>query len=214
MNNRLWYSFLIASLLLCLAWSQQAFPKEPQAYFGNGFAVAPDVVATAAHVISNKDTVGPIHGVINGVDYEMVLIEKDVVNDVALLRIFALEPLTPAVLAEPIPGEKIALITIYDAEIRTTVGVLEHDDTKRFNFKFTATVCDGMSGGAVVNKQFEVIGLLSARRDVGPQTDKCSSLGLFNSSKHIIGLMTANLIQGSQDVKPFTVVLIYTDIKE
>ncbi len=210
MRNRLYYLFVSAILFIGLA-LVQCSAKAATFDIGNGFAVTEDIVATAYHVVKARLNESSITVSINNKEFSGTIVAIDKEHDLALIRVFSVTALIPAVLTSPNVNEKAAAIVFNKTNTLTpSYGVIHGSEYPEYGFSFTGQICEGDSGGAIVNKDFKVIGMVIAIVDTGAE---CNNAAYGNSSSHIKALMLYNGLMLEAIVRPFTVVRVLVRIK-
>ncbi|MEI6893611.1 MAG: serine protease [Colwellia sp.] len=136
---------------------------------GSGFQISKDgIIATNYHVISsyarhpNKYRIEYLDH--QGNTAEMELVSVDVINDLALVKRQVVSDMPFFVLADkkPIKGEKLfSLGNPHDLGMIVVPGTYNGLKKESFNERihFTGSINSGMSGGPVVNKAEEVVGI-------------------------------------------------------
>lgn len=141
---------------------------------GTGFLVAPDLIATAAHVV--KDQVA-LSVVVNGQVTSAAVVARDDVQDLALIRTYmpieghvfdfaAPDPVAGSAtasigypLGQPI-GIADGIVSGLDRKFQTAFGLQEH------LVQTSAPVNPGNSGGPLVNMAGQVVGVISAKSEL------------------------------------------------
>ena len=146
---------------------------------GSGFAVAPDLVATVAHVLVGMED--PLVETVSAADLAATAVAFDPENDLALLRVPDAD-LEPFDLGDAAPGSVGALIgweaagepdpTPYriDRPITVRIDVVAADErSERPSWLVAADIDSGDSGAALVDQSGVVVGIAYAttRRDAG-----------------------------------------------
>jgi len=146
---------------------------------GSGFAVGPDLVATAAHVIAKTEQLTVT--LTDGRNLPAIPVLFDTVNDLALLRV-AHAALTPLPLGDAVDGTIGALVgwendprpdpTPFRIDRPVTVQIKEVEGTEtidRPSWLLAAQVEAGDSGAALVDASGVVVGMVFAttKRHVG-----------------------------------------------
>ena len=144
------------------------------AQFGTGFVVAPDLIATGAHVVAG--IAAPIV-VIHGTHMSTRVVAFDPVSDLALLRPTGdVELGDPLVLGEPRPGVVGAVLAYGDDDgpvvlpvlverlIRATgADIYGQPAGGRDAIELLANIVSGHSGAPVVDADGLVVGILFSR---------------------------------------------------
>jgi hypothetical protein len=130
--------------------------------FGSGFFIEQDVIATNYHVIENAFQVNVGFNNTSS-KYKVDVIATDTYNDLALLKISGLskKPLEIST-DQTTPGEKIFVIgTPKGLQATISDGIVSgiRSDEGRELIQITAPISPGSSGGPVINKDGEVIGV-------------------------------------------------------
>ena len=140
---------------------------------GSGFIVTKDgYVVTNQHVVDGKGSITVI--TTDGTEYPAVLVGADEANDVALLKVDALNlrPVTLGSSAELIVGDQVAAIGNPLGTLTSTltvgyVSAKERDVTTdgfAINMLQTdAAINSGNSGGPLFNMRGEVVGITTAK---------------------------------------------------
>ncbi|MFD2165479.1 serine protease [Thalassotalea euphylliae] len=136
---------------------------------GSGFQITDNgLIATNYHVISGYAQAPQKYQIQylddQGNKGELSLESVDVINDLALVKRSVSKPMSFFAIAEqaPIKGEKLfSLGNPHDLGMIVVPGTYNGLKTESFNDKihFTGSVNSGMSGGPVVNKDSEVVGI-------------------------------------------------------
>ncbi len=140
---------------------------------GSGFVAAPNIVVTNAHVVAGEDETKVI--AINGTSYDAQVVHFDAARDLALLRVPRFNQ-APLPVGEPRVGEVGAVfghpngqdaLAISPAAVRRQITAVGRDlydaqSTRRNVLILAADLRPGDSGGALVNKGGEVIGVAFA----------------------------------------------------
>lgn len=145
---------------------------------GSGWAAAPNLVVTNAHVVAGQDDTTVTTG--DGASLDSLVVHYDTRNDLALLRIDADLPALPiapvsrrgttgAVLGYPENGP----YTITPARLGDTRTVLSEDSYGRGPFErriifLRGKVRSGNSGGPMVDSQGRVVATVFAATTAGP----------------------------------------------
>jgi len=146
--------------------------KNLTTYCGSGFFIAPNIVATNYHVVSGASRIAVEYN--NEVALMAVVIAKDEVSDLALLKVYGLEDVVnPLVLANssgvregnrvyavgfPLPMVMGPRAKMSEGIISSTSGML--GDLRMF--QISTPVQPGNSGGPLLNEQAEVVGVVAA----------------------------------------------------
>ena len=146
--------------------------------FGSGFFVQPNTIATNYHVI-----VGAAHGTVKLVGMSTKytidsILAIDTDNDLALLKVSASSGIKPLTLINDSDtvriGERVFVVgnpeglegTLSDGII-SNLPTLEHNNKR---LQMTAPISPGSSGGPVINRKGEVIGVaVGSRQALGAQ---------------------------------------------
>jgi S1-C subfamily serine protease len=145
---------------------------------GSGWAVAPNLVATNAHVIAGQDDTTVTTAA--GASLDAVAVHYDSANDLAVLRIAASIPALP-IASRPRPGETGAVLgypengpyALAPARLGDTRTVLSEDAYGRGPFRrriafLRGTVRSGNSGGPVVDARGRALATVFAATTSGP----------------------------------------------
>lgn len=160
-------AYLNAKLALALV--------ETNAGIGSGFAVAPNLVATACHVVKGAAAIRvhfwaakvqvPAHAAMCNERYDIAFVAVPVPDGTALLRFAA---------GAPSQGERIwvwgyPLGTTIALEPSVAVGVISATETPHGYLALDVSGAPGNSGGPVVDDAGEVVGILVAAWTAGEQ---------------------------------------------
>jgi S1-C subfamily serine protease len=138
-------------------------PNDTSYAFGSGFYVKENIVCTAAHVLVNKNNY------VNG-ELAKVLYKNDKA-DIALLQVETKETPVPFSNTPINIGDTIYsygnsgcyLNSLTKGIVNHTCRVMyENNKTIRMVFQHQIPVYPGGSGGAILNENFEVVGMVSA----------------------------------------------------
>lgn len=162
---------------------------------GSGFQISPDgIIATNYHVISSYAR-HPEKYHIEYLDHqgntaEVSLVSVDVINDLALVKRQVTNDMPHFVLSEaqPIKGEKLfALGNPHDLGMIVVPGTYNGLKKESFNERihFTGSINSGMSGGPVVNKLEQVVGInvATSGNQIGFLVPHDKLVTLFNDYK-------------------------------
>lgn len=146
---------------------------------GSGFAVAPDLVATVAHVLVGIED--PLVETVSAADLDATVVAFDPENDLALLRVPDAD-LEPFELGDAPDGSVGVLVGWEDAgepdptpyridrPVMVRIDVVAEDGrVERPSWLLAADVDSGDSGAALVDQSGDVVGIAYAttRRDAG-----------------------------------------------
>jgi len=144
-------------------------PKGNGLSIGSGFFVSDDgFLITNSHVLEDKRD---FHIVINGSELEAKLIDADLANDIALLKVQAkTKGLSIEVKEKPRKGEKtIAIgfpnVSLQGFEKKVTMGNINSQSGIKGDSRFlqiSNPIQPGNSGGPLLNSKGEVIGIVTA----------------------------------------------------
>jgi serine protease Do len=145
--------------------------KDLAVYCGSGFFIAPNIIATSNHVISGASRIEILYN--NEVRLRAVVIGKDEVNDLALLRVSGLEDVTPLVLANSggvregirVYTVGFPLPTVMGTRAKLSEGIISSNDGMQGDlrmFQISNPVQPGNSGGPLLNDRAEVVGVVAA----------------------------------------------------
>lgn len=136
---------------------------------GTGVAILePGLIATAAHVVARATSVTVRDGAGKRVTAKIVAIDRQA--DLALLRVdMAIQPLTVA-LDRPATGAHVCVIgNAFGLDLSITCGIVSARARKGIGFnriedfiQTDAAVNPGASGGALVDEEGRLVGLVSA----------------------------------------------------
>ena len=152
-------------------------------YEGSGFAVAPDLVVTNAHVVAGEPPGQTSVLLPSGRHLAATVVMFDPRRDLALLSVGSLEE-TPlpvraasvgasgAVFGHPNGQDAVAITPARVAQVIEAVGkdLYDRTDTTRNVLVLAATLAHGDSGGPLVNSTGEVIGVVFAISADQPST--------------------------------------------
>ena len=150
--------------------------QKPLRNLGSGLIVSPDGYIVTNQHVANRETNPKIRvTLVNGKDYEAVLLRDDDLQDLALIKVEAKEPLpflsldklspnmlgqTVLVLGNPVGYENSVSAGILSAKDRTlTIG----DLTMEGLLQTDAAINPGNSGGPLVDGEGNLVGLSSAK---------------------------------------------------
>ena len=147
----------------------------PQGLSGSGFCLAPGLVVTNRHVVEGMVPQN-IRVIGKDRDYGVAGVERDPVNDIAVLRVReALQPLPMGEFGFVEPGEQVLAIgfpspssAIHNENIYISRGIVNsirkiEVSTERVIFVDTK-IGGGMSGGPLINALGQVVGIVSLTR--------------------------------------------------
>ena len=137
---------------------------------GTAFFIAPDILVTNAHVITDDEDIVFIK---DGIEEKAELLYKNTQNDLAFLRTrvfdipyFRLAEQSEYGITQPIYVLGYPMSDILGNEIRVTNGIINSlsgvgGDTNKF--QISAQVQPGNSGGPVINDSFTVVGVATSK---------------------------------------------------
>jgi len=153
--------------------------QTPLRNLGSGLIVSPDGYIVTNQHVANRETNPKIRvTLVNGKDYEAVLLRDDDLQDLALIKVDAKEPLpylslqklspnllgqTVLVLGNPIGYENSVSAGILSAKDRT---LTINDLTMEGLLQTDAAINPGNSGGPLVDAEGDLVGLSSAKMSV------------------------------------------------
>ncbi len=170
---------------------------------GSGFQISRDgLLATNYHVISNFAR-HPNKYKIEFLDHqglkgELTLVSVDVINDLALVKrqTDSNMPFFPISTTTPIKGEELySLGNPHDLGMIVVPGTYNGLKKESFNERihFTGSVNSGMSGGPVVNKNSEVVGINVATSG--------NQIGFLVPHQKLLALYSAYLTSPPENIK-------------
>lgn len=140
---------------------------------GSGFVIGPELIATNAHVVAGEAKTSVVD--VKGKTYSAVPVAFDSARDLAILRVpkFAANPLlmaapkvndTGAVFGHPGGQEELAITPAAVRREITAVGrdLYDKQTTRREVLILAAQLHQGDSGGALIDKHGQVIGVAFA----------------------------------------------------
>lgn len=146
--------------------------KEEGAFYGSGFAIAPNLIATNRHVIDGTEISGlTIIG--KSETYTVSDMELDPINDIAILKVDSdLPPLRLGEFNFVEPGEQIFAVgfpapssKIHSENIYISTGIINSirklEITPERVIFMDAKIGGGMSGGPLFNSLGEVVGVVT-----------------------------------------------------
>lgn len=150
-------------------------------YEGSGFVVAPDLVATNAHVVAGADDVHVKRP--DGVVVDAVVVHVDDDRDLALLATQGIDR-PPLPLADPVVDSEGATIGYpggQDQPVVSPVGIRDDRETVGFDIRnrdrvtrrllfLAASLQQGDSGSAVIDQQGAAVGVVFAVSPDDPDT--------------------------------------------
>ena len=153
--------------------------QTPLRNLGSGLIVSPDGYIVTNQHVANRETNPKIRvTLVNGKDYEAVLLRDDDLQDLALIKVATKEPLpflgleklspnmlgqTVLVLGNPVGYENSVSAGILSAKDRTlTIG----DLTMEGLLQTDAAINPGNSGGPLVDGEGNLVGLSSAKMSI------------------------------------------------
>ena len=149
------------------------FIQEPS--LGSGIVVdRRGFIVTNAHVVSKAENLKVVVFGYERREYPAEIVRKDVLNDIAILRIYPDAPLPTAILGDSdmirVAESVMAVGSPFGLEHTVTAGIISddsrdlviEDQTYKEMIQTDASINSGNSGGALVNTKGEVIGITTA----------------------------------------------------
>ncbi|MBC8014570.1 MAG: trypsin-like peptidase domain-containing protein [Sporomusaceae bacterium] len=146
--------------------------KSPAVYCGSGFFIMPDIIVTNNHVVHGASKIEVAYN--DEVVLMAMVIGRDEVNDLALLKVSGLESVvTPLVLANSSgvrEGNRVYAVgfplpMVMGPRAKISEGIISSSNGLQGDlrmFQISTPVQPGNSGGPLLNDQAEVVGVVAA----------------------------------------------------